>query len=774
MSPVPSVGEVWRSRYHLAVLAVGLVIFTWAAIDVVRDGVGWHLGLATLVAVPLITVVARFPMILDSGSGGIEVGFDSSILIFLLCTLDTSDALVAWSLGVLVTQVTAQKTGNVKCFNIGLGVIAGGLAAAVYTSASGGSIGTPRELAAALLAAATYFVTDYLLSALSVSIGAQSRLRRELMQRGTLLAIACFVPLDSLGYLGAVVQRATPWWTLSLLAVPLVTLLIATRAVTRGQENARRLTVLFSAAVRAQALVDRDAVIDSLLRDARQLLKLRDVRLRDTPPSDGTIAVPVQLGDESRWLVARAQNRARATVAGDEQALRALAAVASDAVSRLELTEEMVHVARHDPLTDLPNRGILLDRLTQALPRQEGEPVALLFIDLDGFKPINDRYGHAVGDDVLVRLATRMRRCVRSTDTVARLGGDEFAILFENVERALMPAMCERVLRAIGEVIEVAGQEVQLGASVGLAYGVAGDSAAALLRNADLAMYEAKTTGKARYVEYESTMGQARMERLELVDDLREAVDDAAIDVAYQPVVGVGSGRIVGVEALARWSRNGVPVPPDVFIRVAEETGLIVPLGDVILGKVAADAPALLAAADGEGLSVSVNISAAQLRETEFIATVARAAEAMRGTALVLEITERQGVDLDDRILAAMRAIESMGVVFAIDDFGVGFSSISYLHDLPAHIIKADAALSHGIDQDVRARALLRSVVLMGRSLGFEVVVEGIEREAQLDVIREDAPSALAQGYLMHRPMTLDQLLSVMHAEREDAARHAL
>ena len=768
MSTVSIDGDVRRWRYHLAVLAVGLAVFAVAAIDVARDGVGWDLALAVLLGGPLIAIVARFPMILDSGSGAIEVGFDSSILIFLVCTLDTSDALLAWSIGVLFTQVTMNKTASARCFNIGVGIVAGGLAAAVYGFGTGDAIGTPRELLMMMVAAAAYFLADYVLSALSVSIGARSRLTHELLQRGTLLAIACFVPLDSLGYLGAVVQRATPWWTLSLLAVPLVTLLIATRAVTRARENARRLTVLFSAAVRAQALVDRDAVIDALLRDASQLLKLKDVRLRDVPPVDNAIAVPVQLGDESRWLVAGARNRAQATVSGDEQALRALVAVASDAFARLELTDEMVHVARHDPLTDLPNRGILLDRLTEALARQEREPVALLFIDLDGFKPVNDRYGHGVGDEVLVRLATRMRRCVRSTDTVARLGGDEFAILFENVDRALMPLMCERVLNAIGEAMEVAGQQVQLGASVGLAYGTSGDSAASLLRNADLAMYEAKSQGKGRYVEYEAAMGRVRLERLELVDDLREAVDDAEIDVVYQPVVGVGSGRIVGVEALARWRRDDVPVPPDVFISVAEETGLIVSLGDVILRKVAADAPALLAAAGGENISINVNISAEQLRDPEFTAAVRRAVTAMEGTSLILEITERQGVDLDDRILEAMRTIEAMGVVFAIDDFGVGFSSISYLHDLPAQILKADAALSHGIDQDVRARALLRSVVLMGRSLGFDVVVEGIERESQLDVIREDAPTALAQGFLMHRPMPLPQLLAVMQGEHDE------
>jgi EAL domain-containing protein (putative c-di-GMP-specific phosphodiesterase class I) len=190
-------------------------------------------------------------------------------------------------------------------------------------------------------------------------------------------------------------------------------------------------------------------------------------------------------------------------------------------------------------------------------------------------------------------------------------------------------------------------------------------------------------------------------------------------------------------------------------------------LGDVVLHKVAADAPVLRSAADSGSLSLSVNISAAQLREPAFIASVARAVAAMRGTSLVLEITERQGVDLDDGILAAMRAIESMGVVFAIDDFGVGFSSISYLHDLPAQIIKADAALSEDIDEDPRARALLRSVVLMGRSLGFGVVVKGIERETQLAVIREDAPEALAQGYLLHRPMPLRDLLDVMEVERD-------
>lgn len=762
-----------RWCYHWVILGAGVVIVAIALTQLSTE-VWSHprVVITALVGVPLIAVVSRFPMVLDRGSGAIEVGFDSSILMYLLCTLDTADALVVWSAGVLLTQGLASKTSLAKVFNIGVGIVSSGLAAGAYALLGKEAPGTLKELIAVGLAAAVYFLVDFVLSALSVAIGSRTPLHLQLVQRGTLLAIACFVPLDSLGYLGAVVARSTPWWTLTLLVVPLATLLIATRAITRSRENARRLTTLFDAAVRAQTLVDRDAVIDALLSDASRLLMLKEVTLRDTPPGDSEIGIQVQLGDETHWIAAQALNRASSTVAADEQALRALAAVASDAMGRLALTDEMVHVARHDPLTDLPNRGILLDRVTQALgrARRQHAQVALFFIDLDGFKPVNDQFGHATGDAVLVQLARRLRECVREGDTVARLGGDEFAILLEDLRDGEVGMLCDRTLAAIEEPVDVGAQRLSLSASIGVAYGDGAETAAALLRNADLAMYEAKARGKGRCVEYEPTIGEARLERLVLVDDLRRAIDAGEIEVVYQPVVSVATGRISGAEALARWKRDGVPVPPDVFISVAEETGLIVALGESILDLVAADSPAVRAAAGAE-LSINVNISAGQLRDPGFIDTVARAASAMEGTSLVLEITERQGVDLDEDVLAVMRAITDMGVVFAIDDFGVGFSSISYLHDLPAKIIKADAALSAGIDSDERARALLRSVVLMGSTLGFDVVIEGIERDTQLAVVSEDAPTSHAQGYLLHRPMPLAQLLEVMEGERESAGR---
>ncbi|WGL51260.1 EAL domain-containing protein [Nocardioides sp. BP30] len=760
--------QVREWSYHLLILALGIVAVVAAVAEVARGGgVGTHFVAAAVIGVPLIVVIARFPMVLDAGASGIEVGFDSSVLMFLLCTMESAQAVIVWSAGVLATQALSGKRAAARVFNIGVGIVGGALATVVYGAIiDGTTIESPRGLLAVALAAVTYFVTDYVLSAVAITLSSGSPLRSTLVQTGTVPAIACFVPLDSLGYLAAVVARATPSWTLILFGIPLVTLLIATRAVTRGRENARRLTVLFGAAGRAQSLADRQAVAEALARDAAELLQMKDVQIRSAAPAEGEIGVEVQLGEETAWVVARAAHRARATVTGDQQALRALAAVASDAMARIDLIDEMLHLARHDPLTDLPNRAILLDRVTQALERarESNTQTALLFLDLDGFKPVNDRFGHGAGDLVLVDIAGRLRDCVREGDTVARLGGDEFAVLVEDVDPLGVPAMCQRILAAVEEGTVVGGQAIRLGVSVGVAFDRGHDTAASLLRNADLAMYEAKAGGKGRCVEYQPAMGRARVDRLELIDDLRGAVEADQIEVVYQPVVQVATGRVVGAEALARWNRAGVPVPPDTFIGIAEETGLIIALGEAVLRRVGTDAAALLVT-EGEPFSLSVNISAAQLRSPGFIDTVRSAARATAGMYLILEITERQGVDLTGEVLAVMRAIADLGVRFAIDDFGVGFSSISYLHELPARVIKADAALSANIDQDDRARGLLRSVMEMGRTLGFHVVIEGIERASQLDIICEDAPYSMVQGYLLHRPMPLADLVALLRSE---------
>ena len=726
-----------------------------------------RLGGLELLTVPLIMTIARFPLVLDRGDGGVEVGFDSSVLIFLLLTLDPQESVLLWSLGVLGTQLINDKRPAVKRFNIGLGVLAGGVAAVLLSVVRDGEQGTPRELIAVTVAATVYFAVDFLVSAASVSLEQQRPIREHLFQRGTVIALLCFVPLDSLGYLAAIVRRENPWWVLAVLAVPLVTLLVATRSVTRGAENARRLEVLFEAAVRAQTLSDTRQVVDALIDDARRLLRLTQVEVRSVPPGPHEIGAQLQDGQRDRWLVAPVAHRARSTQAADQQALEAMVAVSSDAFARLRLTEDMTHLARHDLLTNLPNRGLLLDRVEHALQlsRRRGTRVALLFVDLDGFKPVNDRFGHAAGDAVLIDFAQRLSSCVRASDTVARLGGDEFAILLEDVRPVEVDSACDRILSALSAGAHVAGHQLSLSASIGVAFGESNDTSESLLRNADLAMYEAKARGKNQYVTYEGAIGKTRLQRLELVESLRASVAAGDLNLVYQPVVRASTGHITGVEALARWSSNGVAVPPDVFIKIAEESGLVVALGDVVLERACQDAPHLLAAAGGD-LTIAINISAKQLREADFVDKVKRTVERMSGATLVLEITERDMIGDDPVSIEAMARIADLGVSFAIDDFGVGFSSIGYLQDMPVKIIKTDASFSDGIDRDERSCALLCSITMMGQALGLDVVIEGIERAAQLDHLRDHVHAPYAQGYLLHRPMPTDVLVGVLRANR--------
>ena len=768
--PRPSRSSRW---FDLAVVLGGLAIAFYCLATAALDGLQMS-GLA-LLAVPLVVVVARFPMVLDDGEGGIEVGFDSSVLMFLLCTLPPVEALLLWSMGVITTQVLTQKRPSVKLFNIGVGIL-GGAGSAVLLDVIRGPEGAGHaiELLAVAVAATGYFASDFLITALSITLETRSTMRRQLVQRGTLVAVACFVPYDSLGYLGAVIGRDAPWWTLLLLAVPLVTLLVATRAVTRGGENSRRLHVLFAAAVRAQTLSDTRQVVDALIDDARQLLRIDQVQLRSTPPTAHEIGARLHDGQRDQWIVAPGKQRARSTMTADQQALEALVAVSSDAFGRLRLTEEMTHLARHDVLTSLPNRGLLLDRMQHSLQlsQRRGGRIALLFVDLDGFKPVNDRFGHAAGDSVLVDVAHRLGSCVRQSDTVARLGGDEFALLLEDVTDGDVEAATERILASLSHGVDVAGHRLPLSASVGVTFSELGETAESLLRNADLAMYEAKARGKNQAVRYERAIGDSRMQRLELVEALRSSIDHDELELVYQPVSSAATGHITGVEALARWRLDGVDVRPDVFIHVAEESGLIVALGEVVLQRAARDFLRIREVVSDD-LNISVNVSPKQLREPGFVASVESALARMGVPRLILELTERDGIGQDEASLAAMARLTAAGVPLAIDDFGVGFSSIGYLQNMPIRIIKTDLSFSANIDTDERACALLCSITMMGQALGLDVVVEGIERPSQLQHLRDHVHAPYAQGYLLHRPMSLERLLEVLRDNQTEQDGYA-
>ncbi|RBY79354.1 GGDEF domain-containing response regulator [Blastococcus sp. TF02-09] len=436
-------------------------------------------------------------------------------------------------------------------------------------------------------------------------------------------------------------------------------------------------------------------------------------------------------------------------------------AVAFDAMAdRLERTQsQLAHSADHDPLTGLPNRRLLLRRIGQ-LGADSGH-WALLLVDLDDFKSVNDSFGHLVGDEVLIEMAGRLRQVVRDTDMCARLGGDEFAVLVADPagsSGALDAA--HRLREAIRRPVQVSGRSLVLDASIGVV-GVGDRDAGTLLRDADLAMYAGKRAGGGRAEVFEPAMHQQALERLELEAELRLAVDRGEIRPWYQPVVELGTGRLTGLEALARWQHptRGL-VPPDVFIPLAESTDLILPIGRQILERACTEVAAWRRAHPTvDPLTLSVNLSARQLGHPD-LAEDLRAALAGSGLSpaqLTLEITET--VVMSDPGTAAhrMQALAAQGVHLAIDDFGTGYSSLAYLQRFPLRTLKIDRSFVDPLDTDADAVVLAGAILQLAETLGLRVIAEGVERPAHVQIL-ERLGCRLAQGYLFGRPAPLPDL----------------
>ena len=403
---------------------------------------------------------------------------------------------------------------------------------------------------------------------------------------------------------------------------------------------------------------------------------------------------------EQELLIAFAENASLAVT--DAKTVDALHAAVDDAL----------HQALHDPLTGLANRARFVDRFDHALTvrRRAGNEIAVLYLDVDDFKLINDRFGHASGDRLLIEVGLRIGQVVRSGDTVARLGGDEFAVLLEEVNGvADAERTAGRILEAVGRPIELAGTEVSVTVSIGLAMGCtdAADSDE-VLRNADVAMYRAKNTGKACLVIFESAMYESLLERLELEADLRRAVDSGCLEVYYQPIVDLATEKVVGVEALSRWHdpTRGF-VPPSTFIPLAEETGLIFDLGRSVLEKACSwVCEWQLAHPDDPFFYVSVNVSARQLQHPELTTQVAQAlAGGMAPGSLVLEITESVLMQDTEATLSRLHELKALGARLALDDFGTGYSSLSYLRRFPVDLLKIDRSFVSGLRGGQRGRA---------------------------------------------------------------------
>ena len=759
----------WVSRaFDLAVFAAGLVVAALALSSVLPAVGDDDIQLQPLLVVPLVALMANYPIVLTRHEEGIEVGFDSALLVFLLGTTRPDQALVVWCLGVAVAQLTQPKRTQIRLFNTGLGAVAGALALMTmgWVAGPGGGLGDPsaRQLLAIVAACAAYFVADYVVSVVSISLEKGTPVVSLLVQRSFPLALGLFVAIDSLGYLGALVQRAYGWSFSPLLFVPLSAILVATRALARGHEAQRRLSALFDAAAAVQGKHSRDELVAALDEHARQVVVSGRAGLRDCAAGKDEIGARVRTGAGELWVVAPARDRARSTVLADQRALEALAAVGEEGFARLGLVDEMQRRARHDALTGLANRTLFLDRVEQAvaLGRRGGPRLAVLFLDLDGFKAVNDRFGHDAGDELLVVVAGRLAGCLREGDSVARFGGDEFAVLLHDIEKpGQVEYVCRRILAALRPVVLVNGHEVVVEASIGVAVATADDDADDLLHNADMAMYRAKTLGKSRFTIYQPELRAENIRRLELIERLRRGLADELV-VHYQPVVDLASGVVTGLEALVRWERDGRLVSPDAFIAVAEQSGLVVELGERVLQQVVRDAEILTAAA-GRALALGVNVSAHQLREPTFREAVASACARLARNTLVLEMTETVLIGDDEETLTTLAELASSGATLAIDDFGVGFSSVGYLQHMPVDVLKIDRSFTSDIDSDDRAEALVRAMVLMGAALGLRVVAEGIERPEQLDRVRSMGCAA-GQGFLFSPPRPLAEMVDLLTA----------
>ena len=443
----------------------------------------------------------------------------------------------------------------------------------------------------------------------------------------------------------------------------------------------------------------------------------------------------------------------------DEPTVRGIVLNTRDISERKALQAELTHQAFHDTLTGLANRALFLDRVTHALAlaRRHSRTIAVIFLDLDNFKAVNDSLGHAQGDALLISVAERMQHAVRTVDTIARFGGDEFAILIEDAsDNDAAMTVVDRVIDSIRHPFHLEGKEVFASASMGIASAEGDQTASDLLRNADMAMYIAKQSGKGQYRLYEPRMHAEALERLELESDLRHAIDREEFTLRYQPIVLLQTGEIAGVEALVRWNHptRGM-MSPLTFIPLAEETGLIVPLGRWVVREACRQAVGWESLRPtGHPLTLTINISGYQLQGEHVVEDVRRALSdsGLDPRQLVLEITESVLMQQSDTILERLHALKALGVRLAIDDFGTGYSSLGYLQRFPIDILKIDKSFVDDVGRGETESALARAVIALGETLQLQTIAEGIELKQQLSGL-QDLGCELGQGYFFDKPI---------------------
>jgi diguanylate cyclase (GGDEF)-like protein/PAS domain S-box-containing protein len=461
-------------------------------------------------------------------------------------------------------------------------------------------------------------------------------------------------------------------------------------------------------------------------------------------------------------------DRARDYSAMDVDFLQALANILGDAFERQKTEDDIRHRALHDPLTGLPNRALFMDRLAHALQHlsRRGSSAAVLLLDLDRFKLINDSLGHAVGDDLLAAAAPRLKQMLRGSDTIARFGADEFGILLEDIagEQDAVE-MAQRIAGAFNRPFVLDGNEHFVSVSIGISLAEGGERAEDLVRDSDAAMHRAKERGRARYELFDEAIRGRAISRLRVENDLRRALERDELTLEFQPIVGLQARAVIGVEALLRWNHpERGRVPPLDFIPIAEENGLIEPIGRWVLDRACRQAAEWYASRPDEmPISVAVNLSAAQFESPALVESVAAALRGARldPSLLALELTESVVMGQSEELFDTLAELGSLGVSLILDDFGTGYSSLSYLTRLPLDVLKVDRSFIDGLGTEPRDTGITEAIVGMSNALSLRVIGEGVETERQLSELQRLGVHAI-QGFLFSRPVPAERISEIL------------
>jgi len=743
-----------------SVAAAGVVTIIVAATAGGDAGVG---PVAAWLAFAVVLGLSwAFPLLVLRWEETEAFALDEAFLVVGAMLLTPFGVIVMFAAASVVSQLARRRPLSRLAFNTGMVVCASGLAVGVVSLVGGHRGVRPVDMAAVVLGAAVFLIVNSVLVSAVLSI-VDDQPFRQTFGDGAGFRLLQWTATVAIGLLAGLAGSAYTW-ALLLTLVPMAALQVVLSGALRARKDHERVDGLLRATVDAHASVQPADVEEAITASARQLLQCREARVGEEPPDDGELGsrLPGHNYPE-RWLVVSGRKGHEAFSPQDAKLLDALVAMAASALDNASLVEQLKHEAFHDALTGLPNQLLFEETVSLALAerRQPERKLAVFVLDLDRFKRVNDSLGHPAGNELLKEVARRLTGAVRGGDTVARMSGDEFTVLVTGLRSTGEAAfVAEKVMAVFRAPFPIAGQELFVTPSLGIAVAPEdGTRPSVLLKNADTAMYRAKERGRNCFEIYSVDMNSAAEARLALEGDLHNALDAGELRVVYQPQIDMLSGRVSGVEALARWDHPSLgPIGPDMFIPLAEESGLIVALDDFVLRTACAQARAW---ADGglPRLRMAVNLSGQGFWRARIVERVSEAL-ALTGVdpqLLELELTESMAVDAVTDARPLFRELEALGVRLAIDDFGTGYSALGRLQGLPFHTLKIDRSFVVGVENPYDEAPIVAAMIAMAHALQLEVVAEGVENEAQRAFLARHGCD-IAQGFLFGRPVEATEI----------------